>query len=766
MKPSFQKPSAILSILIFLGMVFIMGFLRLYLFPKTFITLTYGLPLLVCLWHRDRKLLWAMAGTFVLMAAYKSLVLMPDPDPADNWELAQLAMQITNIFIIGGTVDAILRLTDRLRLKNQQLEQANFELVAREEEISRQNEELQVQSEELVQQNEEIQVQSEELVEQNEEVQQQAEELQAHVGELNGLTSELLHREEMLQIMLDSFPVEDELSVLQKMCKSGLDLFGTEAQAIAILEIRSGELLMKACEGANLVSTNFPLKHSFAEIVNSEGRTAFVEDLELRRDLAAATGGSGQVFRSVLGTPVCLGDEAVGVVEVFSYGPRQWNNRQFHQVEWIAKQAALVIHTARVERDRRQAETELANQNERLRLLSEALASILTAHNPDEVATKLFPVVSTHLRADTYFNFLVDEGDALKLNACVGIPADAAPCLECLDFRGGICGLVLPQNIQERNDPLANLVRTYGIRTYGCNPLLSGERLIGTLSFGSRQRDQFSEGELHFLRTISQYVAIAMERFHTEEQLRSAKKNLESEVNRRTASLREAVSELEHFSYTITHDMRAPLRSMTGFSQILLDESADVLRPEHREFLHKIVKSADRMDALIRDALDYNKIVREQIALTPIDTHSLLKDMIESYSNFQTPNASIQIDGELPEVLGTAAGLTQCFSNLLNNAVKFVRPGETPAVRIWATNGGENIRLWFEDNGIGIEKDHQASLFRMFQRLNQNYEGTGIGLALVRKVIERMGGKVGVESEPGQGSRFWVELKPAFSPRK
>jgi signal transduction histidine kinase len=115
--------------------------------------------------------------------------------------------------------------------------------------------------------------------------------------------------------------------------------------------------------------------------------------------------------------------------------------------------------------------------------------------------------------------------------------------------------------------------------------------------------------------------------------------------------------------------------------------------------------------------------------------------------------------------------MTQCFSNLLGNAVKFVHPGKTPEVRVWAETRQPStpnnqppttfVRIWFEDKGIGIEKQYHDKIWDMFQQLNRSYEGTGIGLALVRKVVARMGGNVGVESEPGQGSRFWVELKPA-----
>jgi signal transduction histidine kinase len=166
------------------------------------------------------------------------------------------------------------------------------------------------------------------------------------------------------------------------------------------------------------------------------------------------------------------------------------------------------------------------------------------------------------------------------------------------------------------------------------------------------------------------------------------------------------------------------------------------------------------MDLLITDALSYSKAVRQELALEPVDAGALLRGMLDSYPELQPSKAQIEIQGEIPLVMANEAGLTQCFSNLLGNAVKFVKPGEMPRVSIRAEQRDGWVRLWFEDHGIGIPEIMQARVFDMFSRGHQTYEGTGIGLALVRKVMNRMEGKVGVESEEGQGSRFWLELRP------
>lgn len=270
------------------------------------------------------------------------------------------------------------------------------------------------------------------------------------------------------------------------------------------------------------------------------------------------------------------------------------------------------------------------------------------------------------------------------------------------------------------------------------------------------------DGEVEFIAGTARDVT---ERKRAEEALREAQEklreyanNLEATVQQRTAELQKTVNELEHFSYSITHDMRAPLRAMHSFAALLLDDFAPALPAAAGDFLKRIAISADRMDHLIIDALDYSKAMREELTLVPVDPEKLLRGMIASYPSFHPPAADIEILGPLPTVMANHAGLTQCFSNLLDNAVKFIAPGQRPHVRVRADKRDAMVRLWFEDNGIGIPPEMHERIFGMFQRLSRDYEGTGIGLALVRKVMERMGGSVGVESEGGGGSRFWLEL--------
>ena len=258
----------------------------------------------------------------------------------------------------------------------------------------------------------------------------------------------------------------------------------------------------------------------------------------------------------------------------------------------------------------------------------------------------------------------------------------------------------------------------------------------------------------------SMHLAMGRQRVVTAE-LAAARAELEQTVEQRTAELRTVVEELEHFSYSLAHDMRAPLRAMQSFAALLLMKEKSLLDATERDYLRRIATAAVRMDGLVTDAFDFTRVMRAELPLSPVEPAAVIQDLLDTYPDFHALRADIRIEGALPRVLANAAGLLQVFSNLLHNAVKFVAPGVPPQVRITGAVRGDWVRLWVADNGIGIAPEFRPKLFQMFERFNGHYEGTGIGLALVRKVIERMGGTVGVDSSPGPGSRFWIELKGA-----
>jgi PAS domain S-box-containing protein len=238
--------------------------------------------------------------------------------------------------------------------------------------------------------------------------------------------------------------------------------------------------------------------------------------------------------------------------------------------------------------------------------------------------------------------------------------------------------------------------------------------------------------------------------------------HLEQVVTERTGQLRETISELEGFSYSVSHDMRAPLRAMQSYGQYLVDEYGSKLDEKGANYLQQIMRSAVRLDRLIQDVLSYTRIIHSSVPMEPVDLDRLVRDIVETYPNGQPIKPQISIQGTLPKVIGNEALLTQCISNLLNNGAKFVSPGTTPRLKISAEVRKEAmIRVWFKDNGIGIAPENHERIFRLLERIHPatEYEGTGIGLTIVRKAMARMGAQVGFDSELGKGSNFWIQLK-------
>jgi signal transduction histidine kinase len=244
------------------------------------------------------------------------------------------------------------------------------------------------------------------------------------------------------------------------------------------------------------------------------------------------------------------------------------------------------------------------------------------------------------------------------------------------------------------------------------------------------------------------------------EELERTNRELELRVDQRTARLQESIAELEAFSYSVSHDLRSPLRAMQGYAEALLEE--EPLSEQGREYLSRIQRSAARLDLLVQDVLAYSKVSKGEIRLQPIALGILIGEILRSYPEL-TEKATITVEPPLPSVIAHEAYLTQCIANILGNAIKFVAPGIHPQVRVWAETAGERVKICCEDNGIGIDPANHGQIFQLFGRVHseKTFTGTGIGLAIVKKAMERMGGSVRVESELNRGSRFCLTLPKA-----
>jgi signal transduction histidine kinase len=257
-------------------------------------------------------------------------------------------------------------------------------------------------------------------------------------------------------------------------------------------------------------------------------------------------------------------------------------------------------------------------------------------------------------------------------------------------------------------------------------------------------------------------------------QLKVQNEQLESRVAERTAELKGSLQQMDRFCYSIAHDLRAPLRAINGWAMVLRDDFLSPSDEQAKQCANRVMDASERMDLLIADLLEYGRLTHVEVINSPLNlTREIEKTLKGLQGEILARKATIEIQNDLPNVLANDVLLQQTLHNLIENGLKFVEAGLAPRLKIWAEHGSQksktgtllpHTRLWIRDNGIGIAASCEQKVFKVFERLHgvdSAYPGTGIGLALVQKAVERMNGIVGVQSDSGKGSLFWIELPSA-----
>ncbi len=327
--------------------------------------------------------------------------------------------------------------------------------------------------------------------------------------------------------------------------------------------------------------------------------------------------------------------------------------------------------------------------------------------------------------------------------------SDRKALTERLRLYGGIAGLVvlalsivayalsrkLQQQISGPILALAETAQAVSRRDYSVRALPQGDDEIGLLT----------EAFNHML-----------------EQIEAKNAELEARVHERTMELEAANKELEAFAYSVSHDLRTPLRAITGFAEILLKRPADTLAPEARRCVELIQRGAGELDQLINNILAFSRLGHQALDCHPVDLAALSREV---YEELRAALGARRVDFRvqaLPQVSATPQLLRQVMINLIDNALKFTRSREQAVIEVgvrWQKAGAEPT-FYIRDNGVGFDMNHADKLFGVFQRLHsaQAFEGTGVGLAMVRRIIERHGGRVWAEAVPDAGATIYFTL--------
>jgi len=701
-----NRPSELLAALVGAAMLALMFWWRDVYSVHVALPIGYGAPLVIVAWFRSRRVLWVVTVGFAFLTAYKFFVALPTVSPAVRFEarsydFASGVMVLIDLLLVASVGHLWINTQLGLEQQNTQLEAVNADLVAREEEIARQNEELQSQTEELERQSEELRVTNEELA-------QREKTLQSLLTLSRSLATQM-SRDEMLS----------------RICETLGDLINGPDVASAVLEQDGNDVIVRCHYGfgpQGVDNERFAFEKSFLSLVLSRDRTGYLEDVALRPDLMIPQPREGQRFVAVLAAPLRVQGKPVGTIEVYNRHRTTWSDQQIALVESITAQTSVSLEAAdlfgAVNRERQRFETVLRTVPLGLAVGNSDCSDIRV--NPTGAAIMSLPLdinVAPEL-AQRGWQFFY-QGQPLPLSDFPLIRA----CRQGID--------VMSQEIE----------------------IISGERRLTLLVNARPIRDSAGKA----LGAVSAFVDI------------TALKELQRELDLRRREAEEASVRKTRFLAAVSHDIRTPANAISLLAELIRRSSGNpAMSADVPELAMELHHSAMSLVNLLGDVLDVARFDSGRIELeeSEFDLTQFLQDEMRQMQPLARQK-SLELVCAFPprpvRIRTDRIKLSRIIGNLVGNAIKFTERGQ---IRLEAQGeNGQGIEIRISDTGIGIAPEFLRHIFDEFFQLRNperdRTKGTGLGLSICKRLVDAMGGKIEVVSQPGAGSTFTVILPPS-----
>lgn len=582
---------------------------------------------------------------------------------------------------------------------------------------------------------------------------------------------------------------ETTLAIMNRLNSEDL-LINILNRAIALVGTAYGSIFLFSPDKTTLTAAiytgypkDLPLRNAqmgkgLAGTVWQTGNTVVINDYQHWHN--RSFGVIPDMIRANLGIPLKSNDELIGILCVdYHEEGRTFSENDIATLTRFAALASIALDNAELYKaaqqeleERKRTEAALQRYNQRLKVLQDIDHYILTAHSPQIIANAVLEQLAQLIPCE-FLSVILHNDDlteerifALRHTPEIGqYSQEVQPVVqnEVLETLKSGKTAVAPDLLQQAGSHarLALELESRGVRSALASPMIVHGKLIGTIALAAREVGFFTSEHQQIAEEVAAQVAIGIHQASLHEQIAQYNAQLEQRVYERTIQLENANRELELFSYSVSHDLRAPLRAIQGFSEIIARRHRSNLNEESSRYFDNIVTASQQMDQLINDLLEYVRLGRQQVRLRTIQLSDILTEIVDNLMpQVEKSAAQIHLASDLPTVLADKTLLKRIFTNLLENALMYHQMDIAPIIHISFAFEDNNVLVRVTDNGIGIQPEFREKIFDIFQRLHSQdqYPGTGIGLAIVRKSVEMLGGAVWVEAAPQQGSVFCIKL--------